>query len=87
MNRLSATFALVALLAGGVVAAQTPASPDTTPSASQAKPSSNATQNSPSSKEALMKHCVANERANNPQISEQAATEACKEQLNRSPQG
>ena len=85
MNRLSATFALVALLAGGVVGAQTPASPDTTPSASQPKPS--ATQNSQSGKEAQMKQCLANERANNPQISEQAATEACKEQLNRSPRG
>jgi hypothetical protein len=98
MSRLAGTFALIGLLASGVVAAQSmqtsPASQypsSTAPATSATQPQESGSTNSASTgkadKKAQLKDCVAQQRANNPQMSKHDATKTCKSQMNSSSQG
>jgi hypothetical protein len=75
------------LLGAGVAAGQSPppesaTSQSSTPSSQSAQPSSEATA---SEKKAVVKDCVAQQRANDPRMSEQAATKSCEEKIGKSP--
>jgi hypothetical protein len=95
MNRAAGGFALIALLMGGIVSAQTPAqstpSPSTMPSTqdpsstgpSTSQPAPNAGARSETKMQ--LKDCIALQRANNPQLSQQDALKACKDAASSSP--
>jgi hypothetical protein len=94
MNQPAAGFALIALLMGGIVSAQTAApaqSPSAMPStqdpSSTAPSTSQPTPNAGTRSETKMqlKDCIARQRASNPQLSEQDALKACKDVASSSP--
>lgn len=99
MNRISGTFAVIAMAVAGVAAAQTtpqstPPS-DTMPSSQYpASPSSSSSQSTEdlssarAEKRVQMKDCLAQQKANNPGMSKHDMKRACKNQLSgSSPQG
>ena len=101
MKPITATFALIALLAGGLAAAQTPPPPDQSPPPapsqdpnytspppdSQPMPSTGASGSTGTAdKKELMKSCIAQERASHPQLSKHEAKKVCEDQLKPSPQ-
>jgi len=94
VNRLSGTFALIALAAASVVAAQTsaqPQAPSATPSTqepsstapvpSTSQPTPSADTNSKSAQKAMVKNCVAQQRSNNPQMSKSDAQKVCEDRM------
>lgn len=102
MNRLSTTFALLALTAAGAAAAQTMQGQSQPPAGQIPPPASTApSDQSPNSmsqdqganstsgttdKKTQMKECIKQERANNSGMSHKDARKACKQQLSSSPQ-
>lgn len=94
MNRIHGTFALIALAAAGVAAAQTPqqsmAPEQATPSQypSDTNPPASTSQSDHSAKEARkqeMKDCMAQQQANNLGMSKKDMKKYCKNQVNNAP--
>jgi hypothetical protein len=93
MNRAAGGFALLALLAASVVAAQTTAPGQSTSPSSTAPSTHNPSSSSSSSpytsqpnseskpQTKSMKQCLAQTRANHPQLSEQEAQKVCKDAM------
>jgi hypothetical protein len=96
MKRVAASFAVAALMAAGIVVAQTspPAGtpsdrstyPSTTSPSSTSPSSSSSTSSSHSkSHKQQMKDCEAAQQASNPSLSKSDIKKACKSQLENSP--
>jgi hypothetical protein len=94
MKRLAASFAVLALTAAGVVAAQTSSSTPPPSSNYPSNSSSSQSSSSPSSSysssasgkshEQMMKDCMTQEQANNPNMSKSDMKKACKAQMHSS---
>jgi len=90
MKSLAASFAVLALTAAGVVAAQTtsPSSPSSTypssSSPSSSSPSSSESSSAGKSHEQMMKDCMVQQQANNPNMSKSDMKKACKAQMHSS---
>jgi hypothetical protein len=97
MKRIAASFAVAALMAAGLVGAQTSPPPgtssdrstypSTTTSPSSTSPSSSSSTSSAHSKshKQQMKDCEAAQQASNPSLSKSDIKKACKSQLENSP--
>jgi Spy/CpxP family protein refolding chaperone len=97
MKRVVGSFAVLALTAAGVVAAQTTSPPtppsdrstypsNSTPSTSSSSSSGNYS-NSGKSHDQQMKDCMTQQQANNPSMSKSDIKKACKSQLSNSSSG
>ena len=96
MKRVAGSFAVLALTAAGLVAAQT-SSPPTPPSDRSTYPSNSTSTSSSSSSgnysnsgkshDQQMKDCMTQQQANNPSMSKSDIKKACKSQLNNSSSG
>jgi Spy/CpxP family protein refolding chaperone len=96
MKRVAGSFAVLALTAAGVVAAQT-TSPPTPPSDRSTYPSNSTSTSSSSSSgnysnsgkshDQQMKDCMTQQQANNPSMSKSDIKKACKSQLSNSSSG
>lgn len=96
MKLLAGSFALAALMAAGIVAAQTNSSPpstsypstspSTSTSSSSGMNSSSQSSSAGKSHKQQMKDCVASEQANHPNESKSDAKKTCKSQMENSPQ-
>jgi len=96
MKRVAGSFAVLALTAAGLVAAQT-SSPPTPPSDRSTYPSNSTSTSSSSSSgnysnsgkshDQQMKDCMTQQQANNPSMSKSDIKKACKSQLSNSSSG
>jgi len=96
MKRVAGSFAVLALTAAGLVAAQT-TSPPTPPSDRSTYPSNSTSTSSSSSSgnysnsgkshDQQMKDCMTQQQANNPSMSKSDIKKACKSQLSNSSSG
>jgi Spy/CpxP family protein refolding chaperone len=94
MKRVAGSFAVLALTAAGLVAAQT-TSPPTPPSDRSTYPSNSAPSTSSGnyssstgkSHDQQMKDCMTQQQANNPSMSKSDIKKACKSQLSNSSSG
>ena len=82
MTRLSTAFALLALIAGSAISAQTP--PADQPSATPSTQAPGSTAQTPATSESkpetqALKDCIAKQRATDPKLSEADAKRVCKE--------
>ena len=93
MKRVAGSFAVLAVTAAGLVAAQT-TSPPTPPSDRSAYPSNSSPSTTSGnysstgkSHDQQMKDCVTQQQANNPSMSKSDIKKACKSQLSNSSSG